>query len=258
MIVLLTEEPSMSAFLESILPGLWPSSIRGVHWMVLSFQGKADLENLITRKLRQWHYGHPHFVILRDNDGGDCLATKQRLRDLAEASGKPFHVRIVCQQLESWLLGDLQAIERAYPRAAIRDKAKFRTPDRLANASQELEGLDQCSAEDWPRGNHRKVHGLFRESLPKLPHIHQHLDPIDPGCLKANALGDAPPLRYLAAHGFPRPRPPARPLPHPLHDPPLRGVLHPALPPGRDPRLPAPLPRRGGDRRRGLRRPRPR
>lgn len=54
MIVLLTEEPSMSAFLESILPGLWPSSISGVHWVVLSFQGKADLEfiNTLTRLIQ--------------------------------------------------------------------------------------------------------------------------------------------------------------------------------------------------------------
>ncbi len=141
MIVLLTEEPSMRAFLETILPELWPNSIRGVHWMVLSFQGKSDLESSITRKLRQWHYGNPHFLILRDNDGGDCLAVKQRLCDIAGASGKPFHVRIVCQQLESWLLGDLQAIGKAYPKASIRNAAKFRCPDRLTNASQELENL---------------------------------------------------------------------------------------------------------------------
>lgn len=141
MIVFLTEEPSMSAFLETILPGLWPNSIRGVHWIVLSFQGKSDLEESIPKKLRHWHFGNPHFLILRDNDGGDCLAIKQRLCDLAGASGKPFHVRIVCQQLESWLLGDLQAIGRAYPRAAIRNQAKFRIPDRLTNASQELDRL---------------------------------------------------------------------------------------------------------------------
>ena len=30
MIVLLTEEPSMGAFLETILPGLWPGSVPGV------------------------------------------------------------------------------------------------------------------------------------------------------------------------------------------------------------------------------------
>ena len=44
MIVLLTEEPSMEECLEIIIPELWPDSIPGVDWLVLSFQGKSDLE----------------------------------------------------------------------------------------------------------------------------------------------------------------------------------------------------------------------
>lgn len=141
MIVLLTEEPSMSECLKIIISELWPNFIPGVDWLVLSFYGKRDLEQSIPIKMQEWNYGNPNFIILRDNDGGDCFAIKEKLCAIAKQYDKPFRVRIVCQQLESWLLGDLNAIKQAYPKAPIKDKAKFREPDRLTNASQELENL---------------------------------------------------------------------------------------------------------------------
>lgn len=139
MIVIFTEEASMRECLKVIIPKLWPNSVEGSDWMVLAFQGKSDLEKSFPKKMRRWNYGNPHFVILRDNDGGDCFVLKQKLCDIAKPYQKPFSVRIVCQELESWLLGDLKAIKRAYPKAAIeKNKAKFRKPDELGNAAQEL------------------------------------------------------------------------------------------------------------------------
>lgn len=138
MIVLLTEEPSMARLLEIIIPKLWPGSVQGWHWIVLPHEGRTDLERSIPKRMRAWNYGSPHFVILRDNHGGDCFAIKEKLYGLASRSNKPFQVRIVCQELEGWLLGDLAAIKCAYPRAAVRNKAIYRDPDRLNNASQEL------------------------------------------------------------------------------------------------------------------------
>ena len=141
MIVILTEEESMKQYLEVIIPKLWPGSTEGVNWIVLSFQGKTDLEKSVPRKMASWNYGNPHFIILRDNDGGNCSEIKKKLRDIVNPFQKPFHVRIVCQALESWLLGDLEAVKLAYPGATVRKKAKFRKPDQLTNASQELEKL---------------------------------------------------------------------------------------------------------------------
>ena len=142
MIVLLTEEPSMRECLEVLIPRLWANSIPGKDWIVLSFQGKSDLEKSIPKKMRSWNYGNPHFIILRDNDGGDCFAVKRRLRATAQRWNRPFHVRIVCQELESWLLGDFNAIKRAYPRiAGVSNRPKFRNPDDLTNPSQQLDSL---------------------------------------------------------------------------------------------------------------------
>ena len=180
MIVVFIEEPSMEEYLEIIISELWPNSIHGLDWLVLSFQGKRDLEQSIPKKMKGWNYGNPNFIILRDNDGGDCFAIKQKLCALAEQSDKPFRVRIVCQQLESWLLGDLQAIRQAYPQASIKDKAKFREPDRLTNASQELENLINVRAKidraknigryfDLDANRSRSFH-LFIETVRHLIH----------------------------------------------------------------------------------------
>ena len=146
MIVLLTEEQSMGECLKVVLPQLWPDSREGLDWQVLSFRGKSDLKKSIPQKMREWNYGNPHFIILQDNDNGNCVAIKQKLYNIAYPYGKAFHVRIVCQELESWLLGDLEAIRRAYPQVKIQAKAQFRNPDQLGNASQELGRLINIQA----------------------------------------------------------------------------------------------------------------
>ena len=146
MIVLLTEEKSIAECLKIIIPQLWPGSTEGVDWSVLSFQGKSDLKKSIPKKMRGWNYGNPHFVILQDNDGGDCIAVKRELYNISYQHSEFFHVRIVCQELESWLLGDLEAIRQACPQKKIQNRAKFRNPDNLGNASQELERLINTKA----------------------------------------------------------------------------------------------------------------
>lgn len=139
MIVILTEEPSMRAALETLFAKHWPERARGVDWLVISHEGKADLERKMEEKMRCWNAGEPYFIVLRDNDGGDCLVLNARLRAKAIASGKSHQIRIVCQELESWLLVDPEAVRAAYPRCRFpEDVAKYREPDRLGNASQIL------------------------------------------------------------------------------------------------------------------------
>ena len=53
-------------------------------------------------------------------------------------------VRIACHELESFFLGDLAAVAqglRMSAVAAMQDKQKFRAPDALANAAEELKKL---------------------------------------------------------------------------------------------------------------------
>jgi hypothetical protein len=142
MIVLLTEEESMQVTLEILIRQHHPELIEGLHWWVLKFNGKSDLERNIPQKMRKWNLGDPLFVILRDNDGSDCKVLKERLANLASGTGKPFKIRVVCQELESWFIGDNQAVTKSYPGCRFsNDTAKYRNPDRMTNASQELADL---------------------------------------------------------------------------------------------------------------------
>lgn len=148
MIVFLVEEESMSVTIRQVLSKICADSIEGVDWLSLHFQGKQDLERNIRPKMKSWNFGNPHFIILRDQDGADCKILKEKLRLIAAESTWPHHIRIVCQELESWFLGDLNAVERAYPDSKASqhiNKAKFRAPDRLPNASQILEDLTGIS-----------------------------------------------------------------------------------------------------------------
>ncbi len=144
MIVFLTEEESMRVTLERLGARFWPNKLAGVDWIALSFQGKADLEKNILPKMRHWRYGKPHFIILRDQDGDNCQSVKSNITARAELANHPFSVRVVCNELESWFLGELEAVELAFPDSKAGkqlNSAKFRDPDALANASQELERL---------------------------------------------------------------------------------------------------------------------
>lgn len=144
MIVFLTEELSIKPVIQKLMNSISPEAQIGCDWMTISFQGKADLEKNLAKKMASWSYHSPHFIIIRDNDGGDCAALKNRLFHIASETDKPFHVRIVCQELEGWFLGDLQAVEKAYPSSKATNlikKQKFRNPDRLNNASKLLEQL---------------------------------------------------------------------------------------------------------------------
>jgi len=131
----------MKAALQGLLPRLLPDD---VHFTLVPHEGKSDLEKSIPRKLRAWKTPDTSFVVLRDQDAGDCVAVKARLQQLCVAGGRPDTlVRVVCRELESWFLGDLAAVEAGTgaPVARLQNKQKFRAPDKLGSPSSELAGL---------------------------------------------------------------------------------------------------------------------
>jgi hypothetical protein len=85
------------------------------------------------------------FIIVRDQDSEDCYNLKQRLSSICSDAGRADTVvRIVCHELESWFLGDLQAVDQAYGGATLarmQEQKKYRDPDKLNNAAQELKKL---------------------------------------------------------------------------------------------------------------------
>ena len=139
-VVFLLEEPSAAAFLKALVPKLLPDSVTP-HYIV--FQGKQDLEKQLARKIRVWTRPNSRFLILRDQDSGDCRKIKARLHDLCPEARRPDTVvRIACRQLEAFFVGDWHAIGQAFgkPRVSANDgKAKFRNPDLMGDPFREIE-----------------------------------------------------------------------------------------------------------------------
>jgi len=144
-IIFLLEEPSMKLLIDGLLPRLFPGLIEGQHFLCVPHEGKSDLDRSIPVKLRAWREPGIRFVIVRDNDSGDCVALKARIKALCEANGRPETlIRLVCQELESWYIGDLQALAQAFgtPRLdAPALRKRFADPDACQKPSAELSRL---------------------------------------------------------------------------------------------------------------------
>lgn len=163
-LVFLLEEESMKALLDVLLPQILP---QGINFLCIPHEGKQDLEKSIPRKLRAWQTPDTAFVIVRDKDSADCLDIKKRLVKLCEQAGRSDSlVRIACHELESWFLGDLAAVEKAFNIKRLAEQQqnrKYKAPDKLANASEELEKLVK---------GYRKVSGA--KKIAAYMNIHQN------------------------------------------------------------------------------------
>ncbi len=141
-IVLLLEEPSMKRLLDGLLPRLMPGWVAGQHFLCVPHEGKSDLDRSVPRKLAAWRVPGDRFVVLRDNDAAACEEVKARLAMLCVDSGRADTlVRLVCQELEGWYLGDLDALAKAYDDARVCAPAvrkRFADPDAWAKPSVEV------------------------------------------------------------------------------------------------------------------------
>ena len=141
-LVFFLEEQSAKELLLGLLPRLLGEDI---NFRCISFEGKHDLEKQLSKKLRGWLSPGVRFIVLRDQDGSDCYDVKKHLIKICHKAGKSdVLVRIVCHELESWFLGDLQAVETGLGVNGLskqQNKRKYRDPDRLQNPKQELKRL---------------------------------------------------------------------------------------------------------------------
>lgn len=138
-LVFFLEERSAKEMLQQFLPTILPPDIV-CRYVV--FEGKSDLHRHLPGKLRAWHNPQARFIVLRDQDSGDCLKIKEALANICFAANKnDAVVRIACRELESWYSGDLEAVEKGLHMSGLvrhQNNKKFRTPDKLGNAAQEL------------------------------------------------------------------------------------------------------------------------
>jgi len=156
-LIFLLEERSIENVLREILPKIIPAEIS---FICISHQGKQDLAKSIPTKIKAFKNFSPNtkFIIVHDQDSHDCKQLKSELLKICQAAGQPHAmIRIICHELESWFLGDLAAVEKAYnvkPNSLKKRQAnkKYRNPDRLNSAKQELTDLVQ----EYYAGTHSK------------------------------------------------------------------------------------------------------
>lgn len=138
-VVFFLEGPSEKDFLEGLWPTVMPAHI-APHFQV--FQGKQDLEKQLVRRMKYWLKPNSRFIVMRDQDSGDCTDIKARLRRLCDEAGQPAAViRIACRELETFFVGDWAAIAAGFGKPALAaqaKKAKYRTPDKLGNPAEEI------------------------------------------------------------------------------------------------------------------------
>ncbi|MDR2470535.1 MAG: DUF4276 family protein [Treponema sp.] len=140
-LVFLLEEQSMKEALEIILPLILP---REISFICIPHHGKSHLRKSIKSKLIGWKEPRVQFVIVHDQDSAKCIDVKDEISALAGEAKRPDTlIRIACRELESWFLGDFNAIEKGFHvnLASKRNMALFRDPDNIPNAKQELRKL---------------------------------------------------------------------------------------------------------------------
>ncbi len=144
---ILVEEPSMKHFLENILPGLLPDGIiLKQNCFIRQHEGKQHLQKEIPKKVKASKKSTipVKIIVIHDQDSSDCIRLKAELKQSIDNAGPiPNLIRIACREPEAWYLGDMDAIQMAYPRFKAdhyRNWAKFRDPDRVT-ASEELRKL---------------------------------------------------------------------------------------------------------------------
>lgn len=166
-IVFLLEEPSAKEMLRGILPRLLTPDI---HTQFIVFEGKQDLEKRLVPRVQHWLKPNSKFVVIRDQDSGNCHTIKQQLAEKLKSAGRPDAlIRIACRELETFYLGDLQAVETGLDckgLVRLQRNAKYRNPDNLANACEELmkRARYQKLAGSRAIAHHLKLDGSNRSS----------------------------------------------------------------------------------------------
>lgn len=138
-VLFLLEEASTKACLQSLLPRFLPSKIT-IQYIV--FDGKNDLEKNLIQKIRSWQRQDTLFVVIRDQDNENCVEIKRRLREkCTKANCAHPLIRIPCRELESWFIGDWQAVADAFEKPNLKqldNKSYYRKPDLKENPPGEL------------------------------------------------------------------------------------------------------------------------
>ena len=118
-------------------------------WAVKAYDGWPAMQSILPARLKvAISRSNVFTIILIDQDSADCRERKKKFTQLIPPQLLPrCKVRIACREIENWMLGDLDAVEKADPSSkAIRLKgqAGFRLSSEIEN-QQGWESLGRIS-----------------------------------------------------------------------------------------------------------------
>ena len=149
-ILFLLEEESACEMLKKLMPRLFPS----LSCKYRKFSGKPDLLSRLEKTMRNHPDKGCHFVIVCDQDADDCIELKQKISESCQKAGRKTmcHIRIVCRELESWYLAQLDVVSQHFGvPEVVNHQNKYRYPDHIEKPSKILERIT--------KGNYQKVKG---------------------------------------------------------------------------------------------------
>jgi hypothetical protein len=83
------EELSAKVMLECFIKANFPGADQKFSLQYKVHEGKQDLENHLEKRIKYWKTPETVFVIMRDQDSGDCNVIKRKLKKKCEAAGHP-------------------------------------------------------------------------------------------------------------------------------------------------------------------------
>lgn len=134
-VVFLVEGATDAGFLHAFLLRARVSKER---FTIVPFRGKSDLLGNFHLHIRRWREPGTRFVILVDQDEDDCKRLKRNItesaREKCATQSERLMVRIACREAEAWYLGDIAALQEAYPDArpsVWRSISRRKNPDDI-------------------------------------------------------------------------------------------------------------------------------
>jgi hypothetical protein len=136
------EELSAKVMLEGFINAFIPYDPEKYDIRYVVHEGKQDLENHLEHRLKLWRTPNTVFIVMRDQDSGDCTVIKQKLlKKCSDAGHSDAVVRIACHELESFYLGDPAAVEKGLEISNIVKRGNrkiFNEPDKVDQPSKAL------------------------------------------------------------------------------------------------------------------------
>lgn len=135
-----TEEASAKILFDILLPKILPENTT---YRIYAHQGKQDLEKALKDTVPSISkIPGARILITRDQDFEDCIKVKKTLIDLLNNKCNcDYFVRVICKELEAWFIGDMKAIEKAYPRFKTekhKNKSELKDSDNIDYPSKVL------------------------------------------------------------------------------------------------------------------------